>query len=230
MMDVAGMYPDRCGGPGRVLPIVNDAFQKGIAGTQPLVQAARLEAALLWFFYLSTMSEMWTCSFDDITDYDQARKLFESDPPVRVLMENGAGSPTPGLMAPTFEFGLKKWPPPQAKPTSFYFGPEGTLTKKKPTKKTEGTDTYHPDPEARPAQTIPGQGQSESWEIIPDYDWEPYPDGTAVAYVSDALTSDMVVAGTGSVAAASSRAAPSSRRDTAISRRFPISCWGRPRT
>jgi predicted acyl esterase len=137
--------------------------------------------------------------FDDITDYDEARKLFESDPPVRVLMENGAGSPTPGLMAPTFEFGLKKWPPPQVKPTSFYFGPEGTLTKKKPTKKTQGTDTYHPDPEARPSQTLPGQGQDDSWKLIPDYDWLPYPEGTAVAYVSEPLTSDMVVAGTGSV-------------------------------
>jgi len=137
--------------------------------------------------------------FDDITDYDEARKLFESDPPVRVLMENGAGSPTPGLMAPTFEFGLQKWPPPQAKPTSFYFGPEGTLTKKKPTKKTQGTDTYHPDPEARPSQTLPGQGQDDSWKLIPDYDWLPYPEGTAAAYVSEPLTSDMVVAGTGSV-------------------------------
>jgi predicted acyl esterase len=137
--------------------------------------------------------------FDGVTDYDAARKLFESDPPVRVLMENGAGSPTPGLPAPSFEIALKKWPPPKARPTSWYFGPQGTLTRKKPTKATQGTDTYHPDPEARPMQTLPGQGQSQSWEIIPDYDWRPYPAGTAVAYVTEPLANDLVVVGPGSV-------------------------------
>lgn len=137
--------------------------------------------------------------FDDVEDYDAARKLFESNPRVRVLMENGAGSPTPGLPAPAFELGFKKWPPPQARPTSFYFGPNGTLTKKKPTKPTQGIDSYQPDPEARPMQTIPGQGQSESWEIIPDYDWRPYPEGTAVAYVTEPLATDVVVVGPGSV-------------------------------
>jgi hypothetical protein len=137
--------------------------------------------------------------FDGITDYDDARTLFESDPPVRVLMENGAGSPTPGIPAPAFEIAFKKWPPPQAKPTSWYFGPEGTLTKKKPTKATQGTDAYQPDPEARPQQTLPGQDQDQSWEVIPDYDWRPYPDGTAVAYVTEPLESDVVVVGPGSV-------------------------------
>jgi len=137
--------------------------------------------------------------FDGVTDYDAARKLFESDPPVRVLMENGAGSPTPGLPAPSFEIALKKWPPPKVRPTKWYFGPEGTLTRKKPTKATQGTDTYHPDPEARPMQTLPGQGQSQSWEIIPDYDWRPYPPGTAVAYVTEPLADDLVVVGPGSV-------------------------------
>jgi hypothetical protein len=34
------------------------------------IQAARIEAALLWFMYLSTLSEVWTCSFDDIEDCD----------------------------------------------------------------------------------------------------------------------------------------------------------------
>jgi hypothetical protein len=67
---IPDQYPDRCAGPARILPIVNDAFQRGLAQSEPRVQAARLEAALLWFFYLSTISEIWTCSFDDIVDCD----------------------------------------------------------------------------------------------------------------------------------------------------------------
>ncbi|MSP63204.1 MAG: hypothetical protein EXR72_23265 [Myxococcales bacterium] len=49
---------------------------KGLAQTQPIVQAARIEAALLWFFYRSMTSEVWTCSFDDITDCDSAAGYY----------------------------------------------------------------------------------------------------------------------------------------------------------
>lgn len=69
---VPQMYPDRCAGPGKLKPIIDDAFVKGSAGTQPRVQAARIEAALLWFLYLSVKSEVWTCSFDNLNDCDSA--------------------------------------------------------------------------------------------------------------------------------------------------------------
>lgn len=73
---VAAANPDRCAGPAKLKPIVDDAFAQGIAGTKPIVQSARLEAALLWFFYLSIGSEVWTCSFDDIEDCDAAWGYF----------------------------------------------------------------------------------------------------------------------------------------------------------
>jgi putative CocE/NonD family hydrolase len=112
-------------------------------------------------------------------------------------MENGAGSPTPGLPAPRFELGFEKWPAPAMRQTIWYFGPGGTLTKSRPL--SEGSDTYYPDPEARPMQTIAGQGQSESWEILPAYDWQPLVDGTAVAYATAPLTEDTTIVGPGSV-------------------------------
>src|SRR5262245_16236430 len=70
--------------------------------------------------------------FDGITDYNQALDLFESDPRVRVLMENGAGSPVAGLPAPTFELGFRRWPAPQVRPTVWYFGADGSLMRRKP--------------------------------------------------------------------------------------------------
>ena len=69
-MGVPAMYPDRCVGPAKLVPLINDCFVKGINGVEPVVQAARMEAALLWFFYVSTLSEIWTCTFDSIEDCD----------------------------------------------------------------------------------------------------------------------------------------------------------------
>lgn len=137
--------------------------------------------------------------FDGITSLQQARALFEADPHIRVLMENGAGSPTPGLPAPTFELGFAKWPPLPRRITRFYFGDDGTLVSRRPRADEHDVDSYRPDPEARPTQTLPGQGQSESWAILPPYDWRPLVDGTAVAYATPPLDRDLTVVGPGSV-------------------------------
>src|SRR5262249_47574730 len=117
--------------------------------------------------------------FDGITDLGAARALFESDPHVRVLMENGAGSPIPRLPAPRFELGFDRWPPREVRATAWYLGPNGTLLPKRPRGDAEGIDAFHPDPDARPAQTLPGQGQSQSWAVLPAYDWRPLVAGTA---------------------------------------------------
>jgi len=59
---VPDLYPDRCVGPARMLPLLNDAFAAGSTGTEPAVHAARIEAALLWFLYLSPYKESNTCT------------------------------------------------------------------------------------------------------------------------------------------------------------------------
>lgn len=53
--------PDRCVGPAKLLPLIKDAFEKGAAGESPRVQAARIEAGLLWFLYVSPLSEVNSC-------------------------------------------------------------------------------------------------------------------------------------------------------------------------
>ncbi len=137
--------------------------------------------------------------FDGITDYEQARALFEADPHVRVLMENGAGDPLhPGLPAPTFELGFREWPPREARPVKWYFGPGGTLGPKKSRGASE-VDVYRPDPDARPEQTLSGGGANPSWAVLPPYDWRPYVDGTAVAWATPPLDHDVTIVGPGSV-------------------------------
>jgi hypothetical protein len=55
-------YPERCVGPAQIQPLLNEAFQQGIDGIDPVRNAARIEAGLLWFFYLSSYKEAITCT------------------------------------------------------------------------------------------------------------------------------------------------------------------------
>ena len=77
---VPAMDPDRCVGPAKILPILNDAFQKGAAGEEPKANAARVEAALLWFMYVSTHKETVTCA--QVTkDCDSSYAYYNGDRP-----------------------------------------------------------------------------------------------------------------------------------------------------
>ena len=55
-------YADRCVGPAKIRPILNDAFQQGSLGGERVRNAARIEAALLWFLYVSVHKEALTCA------------------------------------------------------------------------------------------------------------------------------------------------------------------------
>lgn len=58
-------FPDYCVGPAHLGPTILSAFAEGIAGGSaepPRVHAARIEAALHWFFAVSTFKESLTCT------------------------------------------------------------------------------------------------------------------------------------------------------------------------
>lgn len=56
------MNPERCVGPAKIVPILNAAFEDGIDGKEPALNAARIEAAFLWFLYTSVYKEATTCA------------------------------------------------------------------------------------------------------------------------------------------------------------------------
>jgi hypothetical protein len=62
MAGVPSMYPGYCVGPARLQPLLLDALNQGIAGAEPRKNAARIEAALLWFLAISTYKESLTCT------------------------------------------------------------------------------------------------------------------------------------------------------------------------
>lgn len=60
----ATTYPDYCAGPAKLEPLINTAFTAGSTGGTPdtRVHAARIEAGLYWFMYLSVLSELRGCT------------------------------------------------------------------------------------------------------------------------------------------------------------------------
>lgn len=82
---VPAMYPEYCVGPSTLAPMILDAFAAGIEGgrdTLPRVQAARVEAALLWFLYVSTYKESLTCT-TTAKDCDSAYAYYTGGEPAR---------------------------------------------------------------------------------------------------------------------------------------------------
>lgn len=69
------MFKDRCVGPQKLQPVINKAFEEGAQGIDPTENALRLEAALLWFLYISTFAEANSC-FEDLGDCDSASGYY----------------------------------------------------------------------------------------------------------------------------------------------------------
>jgi predicted acyl esterase len=130
-------------------------------------------------------------------DYEEARRRFEAEPPVRVLFESGAGT-TPGSPVPRFEATFARWPPPATDATAWFFGPDGRLTDHKPTAR-DGADRYQSDPASRPETSLPGDSVEAAWTALPPYTWEPLAEGTAVAYESEPLAQNTAMVGPGSL-------------------------------
>lgn len=128
--------------------------------------------------------------------FEQARAAFEAEARVRILFENGAGEP-PGGPTPAFEAGFSAWPVPGLQPTPWYFDADGVLATQPPAA-TDGADQYAYD--TADAQRTTYTGSSDGiWRALAPLDWHPLPAGKGLAYVSEPLASDLVMAGSGSV-------------------------------
>ncbi len=88
---VADTYPDRCVGPAKIVPILNRAFEAAIqGGVEPLSQSARIEAALLWFFYVSVLAEQGTCR-DTPEDCDSVWSHYNAALAENTTIQKGLG-------------------------------------------------------------------------------------------------------------------------------------------
>ncbi len=135
-------------------------------------------------------------------DYAQAKHLFQSQPHVRVLFEEGAAPGQPsGAPLPRFVRGFRSWPVPGVRPTRFFLRSDGRLARHAPRhapRHVPAAQTFSADPSALPATDYSGSS-SGIWTAHPSYHWRQIPKGTGLGWISAPMKKDMVVIGGGSL-------------------------------
>ncbi len=182
-----------------------------VAESAPLLNAAIIQAAAPIIYQTAfgiPSDDVMTLPPDPIMlspTLELARTAFEALPPVRILFNNGAGGPTLPLAQkgdpyPTFEASFDSWPISSVEPESWYFGPQQTLTDTKPAART--TNRFRADPSALPRTNFTGStgtgglwGNQGQWS----WNWQQYPAGKSLNYVSAPLAQDKVAVGAGRV-------------------------------
>lgn len=115
-------------------------------------------------------------------NFHTALASYQAEPPVRVLFDSGTGGSAGATLA-GFATTQRSWPPPTTKASTWYFEPGGSLGDSPPTAATSDRFTYDPAAFPRTSENA----------------WLPLPDGKATAYVSEPLSADTVMLGSGSV-------------------------------
>jgi predicted acyl esterase len=131
-------------------------------------------------------------------DLPSAQAAFEAQPEVRVLFDNGAGT-LPFKPLPGFERSFKAYPPPKAKPRSWFLSGKGKLL---PKRRGGGADKFKWDPDARPPTSFTGDtggGKNGLWTDSPSYAWSQSKRGRALSYLTSRLKKDRAVLGAGEV-------------------------------
>ncbi len=131
----------------------------------------------------------WT----DVADHAEALARWESEDPIRVLFENGAGG-DPYLPIAAWEHSTTTWPPTGTEAQRWYFQAEGDLTDSGADEAGTGV-VFHPNPAVSQTRWWTG---GDIWSD-PEINWIPQGRGEQARFQTAPLTSDMVMAGTGSV-------------------------------
>lgn len=130
--------------------------------------------------------------------YDEALAMFESEPPVRVLFEEGAAAGFgPRTPLPRFEAEFDAWPVPQAAPRRWFLNGATGMLSDRPLEIDPPTE-YLALPDAVPPAWFEGSS-SEIWSVDVTYDWQEGGPGTFAAFATEPLADDLVVVGSGSV-------------------------------
>jgi predicted acyl esterase len=134
-------------------------------------------------------------------DYDAARGFYESEDPVRVVFESGAGANEVGEPGGTFELSLPSWPSPDVEPRSWYLGAGGTLGDDEPGGRRggrSGADSFRFDPDAGEMTLFGGTGEYPLLGRVWDgAEWTRPDPGEELSYLTEPLEEDLVVAGAG---------------------------------
>jgi hypothetical protein len=180
-----------------------DFLELYVARQAPIVHAAAIHAAAPLIYQSAMGIGGVTLPPDPIQTrptYGGALAAFERLPSVRVLFDNGAGGPHPGMPYPGFEQSFARLPIPGTRGRSFYLARRGALGGRRPHR--SGVDSFHWNPHARPLNDFSGDtGTGDLWTDTPTYHWIANPPRNAATYTSGPLAANMVVIGAGALRA-----------------------------
>ncbi|RIL01583.1 MAG: hypothetical protein DCC71_17410 [Proteobacteria bacterium] len=127
-------------------------------------------------------------------DDDFATQLaeYESEPPIRILMESGgvpnrpAGAP---IAAYTLEF--ESWPPPETEPQRYYLHADGSLRTFTPSEADAASSFQHDDAKGDETYLV-----NDAFEkAVPDIQWLPETPGRQVGFLTEPFAEDTVLVG-----------------------------------
>jgi predicted acyl esterase len=180
-----------------------DFLELYVAGRRPQLPPAVAGAAPLVYQQVMGVDGV-TLPPDPIQNqpsYDAALSLFQSQPSIRVLFDNGGGA-APGVPYPGFERFFNRFPIPKTRPLSLFFRPNGLMSRKPAKKGAKGGSTgFTWDKAARPPTDFAGTdtGGGDLWTASPSFDWRQPPAGTAASFVTPPLGRDTAIIGAGAV-------------------------------
>jgi predicted acyl esterase len=135
--------------------------------------------------------------FTKYTNFDAAYAAWRREPPIEVLLENGAGclDLAPGAPCPTASAHFTAWPPPSTHVDTYYHDTGGRLVSAPPNRTAAAAYRYTGD-----GQATTYSGSSDGiWLGTGGLSWKQSAPGTTLSYVSDPLAHSVLMAGTGRV-------------------------------
>ena len=135
----------------------------------------------------------WT----DVSTVDEARAKWESEAPVKVTFESGAGTDEPGSPVGTFTAEFASWPPPETEGVRWFLQPDGSLAPTEPD--ADGGASQFARDNAAAERTYYEGGTGGLFAALPPYEWAPEVAGNALVFDGPTLTEDLGLVGTASI-------------------------------
>lgn len=129
----------------------------------------------------------------DVKNYEDAKAKWEQEPELVAYLENGAVDPV-GAPKGHFSLSFGQFPPKETKPVRWYLSQGGALLPTAPTE-TAAASSWMLDPQAGER----GLPVDKLWDYHAKYAWKAAQVGMEAAFVSEPLTQDLVMLGSGSV-------------------------------
>ena len=142
-----------------------------------------LSGALYSFLADAGAAPVEQSRFAGMTDVAAAKAIFEKDPRVRLLMDNGAGPQGPGSIGASWELGFGAWPPAQAKADARTSSARAARSAPKPGQGGLGPLHRRPEGAAR-ARRCRVTAPSDAWKAQPPYNWAPVAAGKGLGFVT----------------------------------------------